>query len=596
MSGFIGIVSAAGPPVDPALLIALSKSLVFRGPDGLSTHFDDMAGFGLSLLQNKSGYPQKNSIPKLDEHTWIVSDARLDSRTEVIARFEPDEQRPLNTASDPELILHCYRRWGDSCLAGLTGDFSFALWDGTRKRLLCARDPLGVKPFFFTLTSGGFICSNTLECVRAHPDVSGSLDDLALADFLLFGAMQDPSATAFAAIKRLPPGHSLVYEKGDLQIRRYWQPDWGEPLKYRHPNDTVEHFREVLQQAVADRVTSPQTAVLMSGGLDSTAVAATARGTQSHIKAFTVVYDRLIPDEERYYSGEAAAFLGVPVEYLAADNYKLYEDAEDLERPTPEPVDAPLAGIFFDHLRQVRNFSNVALSGQGGDAIFAIPAGLGIQMLGGRQLRQLTWGAWHYLRLRRRIPPLGFRGSLKRVFSGPARPVPSDYPAWLNPELESRLGLRERWLLHQKQGEPQAAPGVLLNPFWPALFEGYDPGVTGIPVEVRHPLLDLRLVRLCMSLSPVPWWIDKTLLRVAMQGRLPASICFRPKAPVVVDPVAARLPGSGWLNTWEPSRRLHEFVIRDRIPSLCANDVAQSWNLRPLALNRWLGRVHGGVA
>ena len=305
MSGFIGIVSALGPPVDPALLMALSKTLVFRGPDGLATQSDGIVGLGLALL-----HAHGNSIPRRDERTWIVADARLDGRTELIARFDPDERPQLHNASDPELILHCYRRWGDGCLDNLTGDFSFALWDGTRHRLLCARDPLGVKPFFFSLIAGGFICSNTLECIRAHPEVSGNLNDLALADFLLFGAARDPSATAFAAIQRLPPGRSLIYDRGDLQIRRYWTPSWGQPLRYGRPSDAIEHFREVLRQAVADRVTSPQTGVLMSGGLDSTAVAAVARGTATQVKAFTVVYDRLIPDEERYYSGQAAAFIG----------------------------------------------------------------------------------------------------------------------------------------------------------------------------------------------------------------------------------------------------------------------------------------------
>ena len=264
---------------------------------------------------------------------------------------------------------------------------------------------------------------------------------------------------------------------------------------------------------------------------------------------------------------------------------ELYGDSGDLERATPEPIDAPLANIFFDHLRQAANFSSVALTGQGGDAIFSITAGLGMQMLRKVQLRELTSGARQYLRLRGRIPPLRFRGSLRRAFTGSSAPAAADYPAWLNRDLESRLGLRDRWLLQQKESEPQGAPGVLLSPFWPALLEGYDPGFTGIPLEVRHPLLDLRLISLCMSLSPVPWWIDKSMLRVALQGLLPTSIFFRPKAPVAVDPVTVRLSGSNWLNTWKPCSRLQEFVV-----------VGQAENLRAFALNRWLGRVQREVA
>src|SRR4051812_418442 len=115
MSGFVGIVNALGHPVDPTSLMALTKALVFRGPDGVDTHIDGPAGFGHALLQTSGARPHKGLIARLGD-TWIVSDARLDARTELIAAFDPNERLLLNNSSDAELILHCYRRWGDRSL------------------------------------------------------------------------------------------------------------------------------------------------------------------------------------------------------------------------------------------------------------------------------------------------------------------------------------------------------------------------------------------------------------------------------------------------------------------------------------------------
>jgi asparagine synthase (glutamine-hydrolysing) len=589
MSGFIGVVNAAGAPVDPALIAALTKRLAFRRPDGLATHTEGPAGFGLALFQTAGTRRQSCSIPKWNESTWIVADARLDGRSGLINKFDPQDRDALRSVSDPELILHCYRRWGDDCLTRLAGDFAFAIWDGPRQRLLCARDQFGVKPFFFSGDGRALIFSNTLECVRAHPGVCSALNELGLADFLLFGYIKEASATAFKAIKRLPAGHALVFEAGDLKVRRYWMLQWAEPVRHRKSSECVEGFLEVLQQAVADRVSLPQTGVLMSGGLDSTSIAALSRTTSTQVKAFSVVYDHLIPDEERRYAGEAASYLRVPIEYLAADDYELFQDAENANGWAPEPADEPLAAVFAAHMGQVRNFSRVALSGQGGDALFSTPAGLGVEMLRRGDMRRLWGGAWQYLRLRRRIPPLGFRGSMKRQFGGRAGSVSPEYPPWLNPDFESRLGLRERWQVHQSESRmPRAAPEVVVDPFWSFLFEGYDPGFTRIPVEVRHPFFDLRVVRFCMALDPVPWWIDKTLLRVAMEGLLPRSIRFRPKAPVAVDPVTVRLGKSTRANSWEASALLDQFICPDRVGKLTGEDGWQPWKLRPLALNLWL--------
>jgi asparagine synthase (glutamine-hydrolysing) len=595
MSGFTGVVNPRGEPVAPALLSTLVKALAYRAPDGPAVRVEDSVGFGQALLRTHGPRQESPSIPTLDGNLWIVADARLDGRDDLIGQFDPDERGRLRAISGPELILHCYRRWGDDCAAHLIGDFSFAIWDRNRQRLLCARDQFGVKPFFFAAWDGHLVFSNTLECVRAHPSVPDTLNDLALADFLLFGSNKDPSTTAFAAIERLPAGHTLVFDSGSPRIQRYWFPKWGEPPRYGRQLDYVEHFRDVLRRAVADRVTSDRTAVLMSGGLDSTSVAAAARKTATQVKAFTIVCDSPIPDEERRFSAQAAEYLGMPVEYLNVDGYELFGRVDEPELRTPEPAYEPLAAIFTDHMRQVRDFSSVALSGQGGDGIFSIASELALRMIRAGQTSQLARGAWRYIRWYRRIPPFGFRSVIKRAFTGAPVSSPSPFPEWLDPDLEARLGLRERWRVYEVEEaralDRRDRPDVLTHPFWPALFETYDPGVTRIPVEVRHPLFDLRVVNYCMTLDPT-WCVNKFLLRIAMQGWLPDSIRLRPKARVAGDPVALHLARCAWIDTWEPCPLLGHFVRRNSIPhATVGSSTSACRNLRPLALNLWLGHL-----
>ena len=587
MSGFAGILNLDGTPLNPGSLSVLADALAFRSGGQTARAVNGPAGFSYAPLHTTTTRPE-STLFTLDGAS-IVADARLDARAGLIGKFDPDERRRLSNISDAEFILRCYQRWGDRCAEHLLGDFSFAVWDSRRRRLFCVRDHFGVKPFFYASQAGGLIFSNTLECIRTHPGIADALNDLAVADFLLFGVIRDPAVTVFSAIRRLPAGHTLVFDPGGLTIQRYWFPQWNESLRYRRSRDYIDHFREVLQLAVEDRITCEPTAVMMSGGLDSTAVAAAARKTATRLKAFTVVYDRLIPDHERRYSTEAATYLKVPIEYLSADDYELYPPGEGRCVRTPEPSDASFTKLFIDHLRSVSHFSSVALSGHGGDSLLAIRPELWLHLIRTGRVRQLATGAWQYLWLRRRIPPLGFRGTAQRMITGaPAGDEFAEYPPWIDPGLEARFHLRERWLVQKRQNESPERGNTLMDPLWPALFEGYDPGVTRLPVEVRHPLFDLRVVNYCLSLNPVPWCVEKTLLRIAMRGWLPASLCVRPKSPVPGDPLALRLAHSPWVDNWEACPLLGRFVKRGSIPRLMGTGTNPYPHLRALALNLWL--------
>jgi asparagine synthase (glutamine-hydrolysing) len=509
MSGILGIVNLDGAPLDR----------------------------DLAWVEGNVGFSQQPMT--LDGNVWLIADARIDGE---------------------KTILQAYQNWGEQCVDHLIGDFVFAIWDNRSRRLFCARDHFGVKPFFFARVGNNFIFSNRLNTLRSEPRVSDVLNETAIGDYLAFGLNQDPASTSFRDIQRLPGGHTLSIANGSITTRRYWTPAVQSEIRFRKPEAYVERFSELLTIAVNDRVRgTDRISISMSGGLDSTSLAVIARDVTA-VSAYCTVYDKLIPDEERRFSSLAAASLGIPLHHLAADKYALFEGP--LDQPEPFLI-SPFAGQFHELLRQASETSGVLLTGYDGDALMSEP--------------RRSW--------RRFVPKIKTRKSK------------TDFPAWIDPAFARRANLYERWEQYNSVSEctdePRAATlRALRSKVWPALFECYDPGVTRLPLEVRHPFIDLRLVNFLLAIPPKPWCTNKHILRRAMQQHLPQAILDRPKTPLAGDPALqlSRRAGVRWLDTFEVTPQLARFVNVSLRRSLAEEKTPDSlWaNLRIFALNHWL--------
>ena len=179
------------------------------------------------------------------------------------------------------------------------------------RRLFFARAIIfGIKPFYYADLDDQFLFSSVLDCVRLHPDVSDTLNETAIGDFLLFGLNYDGATTAFRNVRRLLPAHSLTIKKDEFFLKRYWSPPTQGRIRYRDANDYIEQFKILLHAAVKDRVRTDRVGVLLSGGLDSAAVATTARaiskgaGGNLDLRAYTLVYESLIPDRDGAHAKE----------------------------------------------------------------------------------------------------------------------------------------------------------------------------------------------------------------------------------------------------------------------------------------------------
>lgn len=600
MSGICGIVSAAGAPVDPQLLRELTASLGYCGPDAQDTWIKGCAGFGHALLRTNHDAAHERQPCSLDGETWITADARIDGQRDLQEKLASKGRGPLDHATDAELILHAYHAWGEHCLQHLIGDFAFAIWDGPRQRLFCARDHFGVKLFMYAQRGSRLAFANNLSCVRRFPAVSDRLDDLAIADFLLFESNQDPAGTAFAEIRRLPPAHCLTFSAAGLRTRSYWSLPSQVEITHRPAGEHVERFRELLRTAVKDRLRTDRVGVMMSGGLDSAAVAATAVAQMpAHaagaVRAFTSVYDRLIPDEERRYAGLVAGHLAIPITYRPVDDYQLYERYAQLASYFPEPDNDAFAAIAVDAARDAAAHARVALTGWDGDALVSeSPRRYFGALWRERRYARLLAGAIGYAAAERRLlPRAGWRAPAAQT-----RGDTAPFPDWLDPGLVQRLGLRERWR------EILAAPRMT-HPLRPYafhvlgylmrrsnFFDGYDPGCTRLALEVRHPLLDLRLIDYCLSLPPFPWCLKKEVTRRAMRGRLPEAVRTRPKTPLAGFPYLALLAQqqSRWVDEMPFAPQTAAYFDITRIPKACGDgDPDHAWaHLRPRSLDLWL--------
>ncbi len=601
MSGIVGLVLPSGACVDTRLLQRMTASLAYRGPDGQDVWSDGPAGFGHTLLRSTLDSADERHISSLDGRVWITADARVDDRDALVRKLE-SSGRAITSTCDAHLILHAYQVWGEDCVQHLIGDFAFAIWDQRVGRLFCARDHFGVKPFFYAQTREGLVFSNTLDCVRLHPEVGRELNQLAVGDFLLFGWNLDPATTTFDDIKRLPAAHTLTWEAGVVRTRCYWTVPTGGRIRYRRSEQYVEHFTDLLRSAVADRLRIDNVGVWLSGGLDSTAIAATARqvllerGAPFEVRGHTVVYDELIPDEERRFANIAAAALGVRTNFLVADGYEPFEAWDRPDLATTEPTDDPFLLIHFHYLRQAASHSPVLLCGEGGDEVLWPSTVLSLSKR--MTALELAGDVARSIVFHRRRPPAGLRVRVRRWLGKDSGTPP--FPAWLDPEFAASLGLYDRWsefnapeVLADDAVRAEARSRLASGP-WPWYFEFSDPGVTRIPVEIRYPFLDVRLVGDLLAMPPLPWSVNKHLLRTAMRGTLPESIRLRPKSPLGGDPLCAHLrkPGADRLDRFEPTVELSRSVDRSLVPALAGGGADDPWlHIRPLCLNYWLDRA-----
>jgi asparagine synthase (glutamine-hydrolysing) len=224
VSAIAGIFFLDGRPVDRPVLERMVGSIAHRGPDGEGTWSEGPVGLGHRMLwTTPESLHEELPLVRKSGDLVLTADVRLDNRDELISALGI-ASRPRQEIGDGELILGAYKKWGERCPEELLGDFAFAIWDQQRQKLFCARDHMGVKPFYYFRSGRIFVFASEIKALLCVAEVPRRLNEVRVADYLV-GSFEDKTITFYQEILRLPPAHSMSVSREKASERPYWALD-----------------------------------------------------------------------------------------------------------------------------------------------------------------------------------------------------------------------------------------------------------------------------------------------------------------------------------------------------------------------------------
>jgi asparagine synthase (glutamine-hydrolysing) len=555
MSDFVGIYFLDRQPVLPTDLDRLVNGLSHRGADGTNIWIDGSVGLGHCMLwTTPESLHEQLPLIASEEGLALTADARIDNREELIAELDLGDHLSREI-SDSELILAAYKKWGEACPLKLLGDFAFAIWDGRDQRIFCARDIMGLKPFYYYhFPNRVFIFSSQIRGLLSHPEVPRKINELKLADHLAL-LKDDRSITFFEDIFSLPAAHSLSITAQGVHMNCYWKLDASRELLLASEADYVEAFREVFAKAIRCRLRSVfPVGAMLSGGLDSSSIVAMARDLFSKdglepLLTFSAIFPDLAENnpklDERHWIEAVINQGGLTPNYIYADRL---DPLEALNFYEDEPYAVPnmwLDWFCFKAGSQVG--IRAILSGFDGDTAISYGHGYFADLIRSFDLRTLyleTTALARKLNRGRRyvIWDYGLAYLMPQIFwrmwyflrREKERTLTYDPP--INPTFAQRIGLDDRVQAIRRKNLlsfPTARElhlhsinsGIIKNG-----CELIEKAGAALGIELRLPFFDRRLLEFVLALPTglklKQGW-NRYIMRRAMQGLLPEKVQWR---------------------------------------------------------------------
>jgi asparagine synthase (glutamine-hydrolysing) len=369
MCGIAGVVNSEPGGVEAATIHRMCQSIVHRGPDDEGIFVKDGAGLGvrrLSVIDLTGGH---QPVFNEDKTICVVYNGEIYNFPELRLELEGRGHR-FYTLTDTEVIVHLYEEMGRDCVQKLRGMFAFAIYDTRNRRLLLARDRLGIKPLHYAFTDGRLLFASEIKSILAVAPELATIDPRALWQYMYLGYIPDP-ATAFPPIQKLPPGHVLEFERGKVSIHKYWDLPEYSTRQPRSEEECLQELEQRLAEAVRIRlIADVPLGALLSGGTDSsTVVALMARSSSRPVKTFSIGFRNADFNEAPYARLVAERFGTEHHELILEPN--VVETVEALTRSLEEPFgDSSMLPTYYIS-RLARQHVTVALSGDGGDEAFA---------------------------------------------------------------------------------------------------------------------------------------------------------------------------------------------------------------------------------
>jgi asparagine synthase (glutamine-hydrolysing) len=545
MCGIAGLVGRARPRDEARELVSrMVARMHHRGPDDRGLHVGERVVLGmarLSIIDLAGGHQ-----PLYGEDRGVVAVQNGEIYNFRALRAELEALgHVFATASDTECIVHGYEAWGDEVVTHLRGMFALAVWDEARQRLFVARDRLGEKPLFYTERGGELAFASELGCLRelGHPF---GVCERALDEYLSFGFIAAPR-TIHPEVKKLEPGHFLVWQGGRVETRRYWAPP-TQPSR-RPTRELLHELREVLDDAVKTQLVSDAPlGAFLSGGIDSTAVVALmTKHSPRPVETFCVGFGDDPEHDERPHARAIARHLGT-VHHEAVIEPRVADDLPRLVASFDEPFsDKSLVPTYYV-AKMAREHVTVSVSGDGGDEVFA---GYVSYVGALSRRRRLPFAAPLVTRLASLVPALPGTWRLrKRALSPDERFLagslvfdPDDKARLYRPEVLARVPWADplaprRAALAEGAGLSRLARMQRLDlaAYLPDdVLTKVDRMTMRCSLESRAPLLDHRLVELGLALPDdeklalEPTLVTKRALRSVAYEHVPRALLDRPK-------------------------------------------------------------------
>jgi asparagine synthase (glutamine-hydrolysing) len=611
MCGICGVAipSRLNRRVDESQLAAMRDSLVHRGPDGAGALIDGSVGLGhrrLSIVDlDGGGQPMANE----DDSVWIAFNGEIYNHRELRPGLEERGHR-YRSSSDTETIIHVYEEFGPRGVEKLRGMFAYAIWDSRRRRLVIARDRLGIKPLYYAVKEDGSLYfASEIKALVEGRAVRPELNYNALADYAA-NRYTSGEETLFRGVKRLLPGHILTWRDGEIEVDRYWNLSFKKPEGRLSEGQYVERFGELFRQCVKSHLMADAPlGMFLSGGIDSSAIAAVmSRLAREPVKTFSVAFADRDSNELEYARAVARAFktdhheiVVSPEQFFDRLPTLVYQEDEPIAYPSSVPL------YFVSDLAAGR--VKVALTGEGSDELLAGYNKYRVaiyNLLLGRVYERLTPAPLRGL-VKRRIGKLNgasrARRALERTFlfmPAEIMDVYFDNFAVYSPSRQRRLFTAETYE-RMRDRDPyraalsyveQSGAETLLDKLLAADMKTYlhellmrqDQMSMAASLESRVPFLDHKLVEFAARMPDamkLRGWTTKYVLRRAMRGVLPPQILTRRK-------MGFPTPVGAWFRG-QFRRVIDEYVLSERAT---ARGVFDPSYMRELAARHSAGENH----
>jgi len=370
MCGIAGIIGKKNESrIDGEAIHRMCQAIVYRGPDDEGIFVKNHTGLGmrrLSIIDLAGGH---QPVFNEDRTVWVVFNGEIYNFPSLRHELE-SRGHSFCTHTDTEVIVHLYEELGDDCARKLRGMFAFAIYDERKQRLLLVRDRLGKKPLHYALQNEQLFFASEIKAILAVAPELATIDHQGLLQYMYFGYIPDP-ATAFESIRKLPPGHLLTFENGEIKIRQYWDlPRYGTHSP-KSEGECLEQLEYLLAEAVRIRlIADVPLGAMLSGGTDSsTVVALMARASSRPVKTFSIGFRDAEFNEAPFARMVAQAFATEHHELILEPD--VVETVETLTRSLEEPFgDSSMLPTYYISCL-ARKHVTVALSGDGGDEAFA---------------------------------------------------------------------------------------------------------------------------------------------------------------------------------------------------------------------------------